>query len=32
MSFTVEVNDLDHLKRALAQIGEVSGVISARRR
>jgi GTP pyrophosphokinase len=32
MSFTVEVNDLDHLKRALAQIGEVAGVISARRR
>jgi GTP pyrophosphokinase len=32
MSFTVEVNDLDHLKRALAQIGELAGVISARRR
>lgn len=32
MSFTVEVSDLDHLKRALAQIGEVPGVISARRR
>jgi len=32
MSFTVEVDDLDHLKRALAQIGDVSGVISARRR
>jgi GTP pyrophosphokinase len=32
MSFTVEVADLDHLKRALAQIGEVAGVISARRR
>jgi GTP pyrophosphokinase len=32
MSFTVEVDGLDHLKRALAQIGEVSGVISARRR
>jgi GTP pyrophosphokinase len=32
MSFTVEVTDLDHLKRALAQIAEVAGVISARRR
>jgi GTP pyrophosphokinase len=32
MSFTVEVSDLDHLKRALAQISEVPGVISARRR
>jgi GTP pyrophosphokinase len=32
MSFTVEVSDLDHLKRALAQIKDVSGVISAHRR
>jgi len=32
MAFTVEVADLDHLKRALAQIGEVGGVMSARRR
>jgi GTP pyrophosphokinase len=32
MSFTVEVADLDHLKRALAQIGEVAGVIAVRRR
>jgi GTP pyrophosphokinase len=32
MSFTVEVNDLGHLRRALAQIEEVAGVISARRR
>ncbi len=32
MAFTVEVADLDHLKRALAQIGEVAGVLSARRR
>jgi GTP pyrophosphokinase len=32
MAFTVEVADLDHLKRALAQIGEVPGVMSARRR
>ncbi len=32
MSFTVEVNDLSHLRRALAQIEEVAGVLSARRR
>jgi GTP pyrophosphokinase len=32
MAFTVEVADLEHLKRALAQIGEVAGVMSARRR
>jgi GTP pyrophosphokinase len=32
MSFTVEVNDLGHLRRALAQIEEVAGVIAARRR
>jgi GTP pyrophosphokinase len=32
MSFTVEVSDLGHLRRALAQIEEVAGVISARRR
>jgi GTP pyrophosphokinase len=32
MSFTVEVSDLEHLKRALAQIGEVAGVIAVRRR
>ena len=32
MSFTVEVDDLDHLRRALAQIEEVAGVLSARRR
>jgi GTP pyrophosphokinase len=32
MSFTVEVTDLGHLRRALAQIEEVAGVISARRR
>jgi GTP pyrophosphokinase len=32
MFFTAEVTDLDHLRRALAQIGEVRGVFSARRR
>jgi GTP pyrophosphokinase len=32
MSFTVEVGDLGHLRRALAQIGELPGVLSARRR
>jgi GTP pyrophosphokinase len=32
MRFTVEVPDVTSLKRALAQLGEVSGVISARRR
>jgi len=32
MFFTVEVADLDQLRRALAQIGEVSGVFSASRR
>jgi GTP pyrophosphokinase len=32
MSFTVEVADLDHLKRALALIGELAGVIAVRRR
>ena len=32
MSFTVEVSDAEHLRRALAQIEEVPGVISARRR
>ena len=32
MSFTVEVADASALRRALAQIGEVAGVYSARRR
>ena len=32
MLFTVEVEDLDHLRRALAQIGDVAGVYSAARR
>jgi GTP pyrophosphokinase len=32
MLFTAEVEDLDHLRRALAQIGEVAGVYSAARR
>jgi (p)ppGpp synthase/HD superfamily hydrolase len=32
MAFTVEVADLEHLRRALAQISEVAGVMSARRR
>jgi GTP pyrophosphokinase len=32
MAFTVEVANLDHLRRALAQIEEVGGVMSARRR
>jgi GTP pyrophosphokinase len=32
MAFTVEVTDLEHLRRALAQIAEVPGVMSARRR
>ncbi len=32
MFFTVEVEDLDQLRRALAQIAEVSGVFSASRR
>jgi GTP pyrophosphokinase len=31
MQFTVEVNDVDHLRRALAQVAEVPGVFSARR-
>jgi GTP pyrophosphokinase len=32
MFFTVEVEDLDQLRRSLAQIAEVSGVFSASRR
>jgi len=32
MQFTVEVGDVGHLERALAQIGEVKGVTAARRR
>jgi GTP pyrophosphokinase len=32
MQFTVEVTDLDQLRRALSQITEVAGVFSARRR
>ena len=32
MFFTVEVSDLAHLRRALAQVGEVPGVFSAARR
>jgi GTP pyrophosphokinase len=32
MAFTIEVADLAHLRRALVQIEEVGGVISARRR
>ena len=32
MFFTAEVNDLAHLRRAMTQIGEVSGVMSVRRR
>jgi GTP pyrophosphokinase len=32
MFFTAEVEDLDQLRRALAQIGEVAGVFSAERR
>jgi (p)ppGpp synthase/HD superfamily hydrolase len=32
MSFTVEVTDASALRRALAQIAEVGGVYSARRR
>jgi (p)ppGpp synthase/HD superfamily hydrolase len=32
MFFTVEVEDLDHLRRALAQIVEVPGVFAAARR
>ena len=32
MSFTLEVPDLEQLKRALAQIREVSGVLAAGRR
>jgi GTP pyrophosphokinase len=32
MFFTAEVTDLDHLRRALAQIAEVNGVFSAGRR
>jgi GTP pyrophosphokinase len=32
MQFTIEVADLAALKRAVAQLGEVAGVISARRR
>ena len=32
MLFTAEVEDLDHLRRALAQIGDVAGVYSAARR
>ena len=32
MLFTVEVENRDHLQRALAQIGEVKGVFSAARR
>jgi GTP pyrophosphokinase len=32
MQFTVEVSDTDHLRRALAQVSEVPGVFSARRR
>ncbi|HSD52724.1 MAG TPA: bifunctional (p)ppGpp synthetase/guanosine-3',5'-bis(diphosphate) 3'-pyrophosphohydrolase [Burkholderiales bacterium] len=32
MSFTVEVTDLGHIRRAIAQIEDVAGVISARRR
>jgi GTP pyrophosphokinase len=32
MQFTAEVSDVDHLRRALAQVAEVPGVFSARRR
>jgi len=32
MLFTAEVSDLDHLRRALAQLAEVPGVFAARRR
>jgi len=32
MQFTVEVNDVAHLHRALAQVGEIKGVTAARRR
>jgi GTP pyrophosphokinase len=32
MFFTVEVEDLDQLRRSLAQIAEVAGVFSASRR
>jgi len=32
MQFTVEVSDIGHLERALAQVGEVKGVTGARRR
>ncbi len=32
MQFTAEVGDVDHLRRALAQVAEVPGVFSARRR
>jgi GTP pyrophosphokinase len=32
MQFTVEVSDIGHLARALAQVGEVKGVTAARRR
>lgn len=31
MSFTVEISDINHLKRTLATIREVSGVVDARR-
>jgi GTP pyrophosphokinase len=32
MQFTVEVSDIDHLRRALSHVAEVAGVYSARRR
>jgi GTP pyrophosphokinase len=32
MSFTVEVDDVDHLRRTLAAIGHVRGVLAAQRR
>jgi GTP pyrophosphokinase len=32
MQFTAEVADVEHLRRALAQVTEVPGVFSARRR
>ena len=32
MSFTIEVTDAPALRRALGQVGEIKGVLSARRR
>jgi hypothetical protein len=32
MQFTIEVNDAGAVRRALAQVAEVKGVVAARRR